>query len=141
MTFPSNFPAGFTVYQTLIDEGTITKRYANDVAFKAARDGKPLPDGSIIIGVTYDAKKDASGAVVAGAVKSYAGMESRAGLGVGIPTLLRNENWDYAVFNDKGVRNDTLNQAQCLACHKPAVADSYAFTMKTLRETATKTSH
>src|SRR5581483_51500 len=99
MTFPANFPDGFTLYQTVTDEGSITKRYANAVAIKAVRAGQGLPDGSVVIGVNYEAKKDASGAVVAGAVKSYAAMESRAGWGDAIPLLLRNGNWDYAVFN------------------------------------------
>jgi len=136
MTFPANFPAGFTVYQSVTADGAVTKRYANVIALKAAGAGKPLPDGSVIMQVSYEETKDAAGAVVAGAAKSYAGMESRAGWGKDIPALLRNEDWDYAVFTPDKVRRDTLNQAQCLACHKPAQADSYVFTMKDLREKA-----
>src|SRR5882724_7929879 len=138
MTFPTNFPTGFTLYQTVSDNGTMTKRFANDIAIQAARAGKQLPDGSVIVAVNSEAKKDASGAEVAGAVKSYTGMESRTGWGASIPVLLRNENWDYALFDAERVRNDKLNQVQCLACHKPAAADSYVFTMKALHETAVK---
>ncbi len=131
MTFPMGFPAGFTVYQTVTEDSGVTKRYANTIALKAAAAGKPLPDGSVILQVSYAATKDG-----AGAVQSYAGMESRAGWGETVPKLLRNEDWDYALFTADKARRDSLNQAQCLACHKPAEANSYVFTMKALREKA-----
>jgi hypothetical protein len=52
--------------------------------------------------------------------------------------LLRNENWDYALFAADGKRHDELNEAQCLACHMPKAADSYVFTMKQLHEASIK---
>ena len=59
------------------------------VAWKAARAGQSLPDGSIILRANYKAEKDATGKDVAGAPQSYNGMESRKGWGKDIPTLLR----------------------------------------------------
>jgi len=138
MAFPAGFPQGFTAYQTLEGEGVVTRRYANAVAVRAARAGKPLPDGSVILQVTYDATRNAAGALAPGAVKSYAGMESHAGWGASVPALLRNEDWDFAQFNADKSRRDNLNEAPCLACHKPAVADSYVFSSKVLREAVTK---
>ena len=79
---------------------------------------------------------DAQGKPVAGKVLSYAAMSARAGWGTEVPLLLRNGDWDYALFDANRVRRDGLNQAQCLACHKPIAADSYVFTMKQLREAA-----
>ena len=137
MQFPRAFPAGFTLYQTEIEEGTMTRRYANAVATNAARAGKKLPDGSVILQVSYKTQKDAAGKVIAGPVQSYAGMESHRDWGNDIPLLLRNENWDYAVFAADGTRHDELNEAQCLACHKPKESDSYVFTIKDLREAIT----
>lgn len=133
MTFPTGFPSGFIAYQTLNEDGVVTKRYANAMAIKAARAGQPLPDGSVIVGVTYEAQRDASGAVAAGAVKSYTTMESRAGWDKGIPELLQNGDWDYALFDKDRVRRDALNQAQCLACHKSQAANSYVFTYKAMK--------
>jgi cytochrome c553 len=130
MTLPANFPAGFTLYQTVTAEGGVTERYANDVAIRAARAGQPLPNGSIILSVNR--------ASAGGAITSYAGMESRAGWGTTIPALLRNGDWDYAVFNAAGERNTGLNQAQCLACHRPGAANSYVFTMAELRSAAAR---
>lgn len=128
MTFPENFPRGFTLYDTVTEDGTTSKRFANDIAIQSARAGKQLPDGSIVLVVNSDART--------GAVRSYTGMESKSGWGASIPSLIRNDNWDYAVFDAERVRNDKLNQVQCLACHKPAVADSYVFTMKALRKSS-----
>jgi len=136
MTLPANFPAGFAVYETQSEGDTITKRYANSVAWQAAKAGLPLPGGSILMQVAYKAEKDASGKEVTGAVQSYSAMESRAGWGNAIPVLLRNGDWDYAVFARDGTRRDQLNQAPCLACHKPQEANSYVFTMDKLRKAA-----
>jgi cytochrome c553 len=128
MTLPPKFPAGYTLYQTIEDkdQGVITKRYANAPALLAARSGAELPDGSSILQVTYQGGK----------LQSYAGMESRAGWGDDIPALLKNGNWDYATFKASGERNDGLNQALCMACHKPAAADSYVFSIKELKAAA-----
>jgi cytochrome c553 len=137
MQFPIGFPAGFTVYQTEIEEGVMTKRFANSVAMKAAHSGRALPAGSVIFQVNYQTHKDAAGKDIAGPVQSYAGMESRGDWGKDIPLLLRNGDWDYALFAADGRRHDELNEAQCLACHKPKESDSYVFTMKQLREAPT----
>ena len=134
MDFPRNFPAGFTVYQTLIEDGVMTKRYANAVAWEAARGGRELPTGSVILQASYQVQRDAAGKDIAGAVQSYSGMESRTDWGKDIPLLLRNENWDYGLFGADGKRRDELNEAQCLACHKPIGNDNYVFTMKELRQ-------
>jgi cytochrome c553 len=138
MTMPANFPAGYTLYQTVDDkdQGVISKRYANATAMRAARSGGALPDGSSIVQVTYSAMPDASGKLLQGNLQSYAGMEARAGWGEKVPALLKNGNWDYATFKASGERNDGLNQALCLACHKPAAGDSYVFSIKPLREAA-----
>ena len=137
MTLPAGFPAGFTMYQSAPGEGgATTERWANAVAMRAGRAGAPLPDGAAIVVVNRAAP--AAGASGPGAVTGYAGMESRAGWGAAIPALLRNGNWDYAVFSAAGARNERLNQAQCLACHRPAAASSHVFTLAALRERAAR---
>ena len=50
--------------------GAIAKRYANAVAWQAAKAGRPLPNGSILFQVSYAAAKDPAGKEVAGAVQS-----------------------------------------------------------------------
>lgn len=133
MTMPATFPAGFVLYQTESQDATITKRFANQAAWKAAKAGQPLPDGSILVQESYTAEKDAGGKQVAGAVTGYAAMESLKGWGGSVPMLLRNGNWDYALFAPDRMRRDQLNQAPCLACHKPQEANSYVFTLSALK--------
>jgi cytochrome c553 len=136
MAFPADFPAGFTLYQSVTADGAVAERYANRIAFDAARAGRPLPDGSAIVVVNRPAP--AAGATAPGAPTSYAAMASRAGWGEAIPALLRNGNWDYALFDAARARNDRLNQAPCLACHRPRAADSFVFTIGELRERAAR---
>jgi cytochrome c553 len=149
MGFPDGFPNGYTVYETVVDldNGQLTRRYANRSAMQAARAGLPLPAGSAIVVANYavltDAAtrqpvRDAAGLPLAGAIQSYAGMASREGWGTGIPALLRNADWNYALFASDGSPRAQINQATCLACHKPLAKDSFVFTLKALREAAAK---
>jgi hypothetical protein len=63
----------------------------------------------------------------------YTGMAREANWGKDIPEMLRNENWNYALFTaDRQYR--PMNQAECLACHKPLSNVSYTFTLKQLSE-------
>jgi cytochrome c553 len=143
MTMPRDFPKGFVVYHTEnnADEHVVSKSYVNAAALAAAKANKPLPDGSAIVVALYAAKLDASGKPIAGRdgawevgdVQSYSGMEARAGWGKDVPELLRNGNWSYGLFTaDKSPRAE-VNQAMCLACHKPAAAKSYVFTLDQIK--------
>jgi predicted CXXCH cytochrome family protein len=49
---------------------------------------------------------------------------------------LRNENWNYAVFTLDKQQRAGVNQAECLACHKPHSDTGYVFTLKDLTEVA-----
>ena len=57
-----------------------------------------------------------------------------AGWGKDIPDMLRNEDWNYAVFTTDKQHRTGANQAECLACHKPLDKVSYTFTLKQLAE-------
>ena len=128
MAFPADFPGGFTSYERVTAEnGTTTERYVNASALAAARAGRPLPDGSTILAVNRDA---------AGAITSYAGMAAISGRGESVPALLRNGNWDYALFDAAKARNERLNQAPCLACHRPQASNSFVFTLPAIRTRA-----
>ena len=133
MAFPTDFPNGYTLYQTATHDGAVTERYANAPAVAAARAGRPLPDGSVIVQVN----RPATGAPPTG----YAAMETRAGWAAAIPALLRNGNWDFAVFDAQHVRNERLNQAQCLACHRAQAANSHVFTLAQLRAPSPPAGH
>jgi cytochrome c553 len=149
MTFPRDFPKGFVLYNTANkddhDQNVVSKAYVNTVGLQAVKAGKPMPDGSAIIIVNYAAKLDASkkpvlekdGSWAVDKVTGYEGMEARTGWGSAIPELLRNANWHYNIFGaDKAPRAD-LNQAVCLACHKPEAAHSFVFGFPKIQAKAT----
>ena len=57
-------------------------------------------------------------------------MARESGWGKEVPELIRNENWNYAIFSAERQMRTTINQAECLACHVPAAKSSYVFTLK-----------
>jgi hypothetical protein len=61
-------------------------------------------------------------------------MEKRQGYGDAIPEELRNGNWNYMVFNAEKQPNNNINQAACLACHKPLNDVDYLFSYKELTD-------
>ncbi|HET7384930.1 MAG TPA: cytochrome P460 family protein [Pseudolabrys sp.] len=142
MAFPQDYKQSFTKYHTINFPAAKEVRYyyANTAALTAAKAGKPLPDGSILFAEVYSAKLDATNNPVTGAddfyvpdkLVRYTAMEREAGWGNDIPELLRNENWNYAIFTTAKQHQQGVNQAECLACHKPLSNVSYTFTLKQL---------
>jgi cytochrome c553 len=146
VTFPENYKATYTKYHTINFPDTKQVRYfyANEVAIRAAKAEKPLPDGSMLLNETYAAKlgPDSKPVIgpdaffVADKIVGYGAMGRDAGWGADIPEMLRNENWNYAVFTADKQPKAGVNQAECLACHKPHQNTSYLFTLKELAEVA-----
>ncbi len=145
-TLPASFPEGFTKYQTVNrpDIGQVRYLYANAVAVAAARDGKPLPDGSLLVLEQFAARVGVDKVPVAGSdgyferdrLLGYTTMERAAGWGEGIPEMLRNEDWNYAAFSPAREPRTAANQADCLACHKPLDRQSYLFSAEALKQAA-----
>jgi hypothetical protein len=144
--FPEDYRSSFTLYQTVNrpDIKQVRYLYANPVAMKAAKDGKSLPDGSVLVLEQFAAKLDADKKPITGAngfyepdrLVNYAVMARNAGWGRDIPEMLRNEDWNYAVYApDKKLRT-TVNQAECLACHKPLDKKSFTFSIEAMNMVA-----
>lgn len=141
-TLPEGYPNGFTMYQTVnrLDINQVRYLYANAVALKAAREGKPLPDGSVLVLEQHAAKLGddkkpvvgADGFFVRDRFLAYAIMGRQTGWGKDIPEILRNEDWNYAVFTPEKKLRSGVNQAECLACHKPLDKASYAFSFEAM---------
>ncbi len=114
--------------------------YADKAAVQAAKSGKTVPDGAYMLAEVHAAKLDAAGKPVMGtdgffvAEKPlfYTAMAREAGWGKDIPAMLKNEDWNYAVFTLDKKHRPGVNQAECLACHKPLDGTSYLFTLKEL---------
>lgn len=146
VTFPEGYQASFAKYHTINFPATKQVRYyfANPVALKAAKEGKDLPDGAVLFAEVHSAKLDADkkpvmgsdGFFVADQLLFYTAMARDAGWGKDIPEMLRNEEWNYAVFTNAKQARSGVNQAECLACHKPLDKVSYTFTLKELTAVA-----
>lgn len=144
VTFPEGYKETFTKYHTINFPGARQVRYyyANKTAAAAAKAGRPLPDGSVLFAEVYSAKVEAGnkpvmgsdGYYVADKLLNYTAMAREAGWGKDIPEMLRNSDWNYAVFNTDKQHRPGVNQAECLACHKPLDSVSYTFTLKQLAE-------
>jgi cytochrome c553 len=144
VTFPEGYQDTFTKYHTINFPATRQVRYyyANKAAVAAAKAGKPLPDGSVLFVEVYAAKLGADnkpamggdGFYVADKLLFYTAMASGAGWGKDIPEMLRNGDWNYAIFTTDKQHRSGVNQAECLACHKPLDTVSYTFTLKQLAE-------
>ena len=74
------------------------------------------------------------GFFVADKLLFYTAMAREPGWGKDIPDMLRNEDWNYAVFTTAKQVRPGVNQAECLACHKPLDKVSYTFTLKQLAD-------
>jgi hypothetical protein len=144
VTFPEGYKDTFTKYHTINFPATKQVRYyyANKAAVQAAREGKSLPDGSYLFAEVHAAKLDADskpimggdGFFVADKPLFFTAMARGPGWGTDIPQMLRNENWNYAVFTLDKQHRPGVNQAECLACHKPLDKVSYTFTLKELSQ-------
>ncbi len=144
--FPASYKQTFVKYHTINFPATKQVRYyyANRAAAQAAKESKPLPDGSVLFAEVYTAKLDADKNPVKGGdgfyvpekLVAYTAMASGAGWGNDFPDMLRNGNWNYAVFTTEKQHRPGVNQAECLACHKPLDGASYVFTLKELAAAA-----
>lgn len=142
VTFPEGYKDTFTKYSTINFPATKQVRYyyANKDAVMAAKADKPLPDGSMLFVEVYAAKLDTDGKpaidgdgyYVADNLLFYTAMASGVDWGEDIPGMLRNGDWNYAIFTTGKQHRPGVNQAECLACHKPLDKTSYTFTLKEL---------
>ena len=145
VTFPEDFKTTYTKYHTINFPATKQVRYyyANNAALQAAKGDKTLPNGSVLFVEVYSAKLDADkkplmgsdGFFVPDQLLFYTAMARDAGWGKDIPEMLRNEDWNYAAFTTTK-QHRPVNQAECLACHKPLDKVSYTFTLKELTDVA-----
>jgi len=142
VTFPEGYGDTFVKYHTINFPATrqVRRYFANSVAAQTAKEGRELPDGSVLFVEVYSAKlgadkkpvTDADGFYVPEKLLFYTAMARGAGWGRDIPEMLRNSDWNYAVFTADKKQRPGVKQAPCLACHKPLDNVSYTFTLKEL---------
>ena len=134
LAFPADWAKG-VMYATVdrYDTKQYREFYTSAEAVQAAKDGKPLPDGTIITLAAYMAKvdangvpmKDANGRFIKDKLVAVNSMQKKAGFGNDIPADLRNGDWIYQSFSPDGHVNAKANLAACYQCHLPFAKDDY----------------
>jgi hypothetical protein len=128
VVFPENYAKG-VLYTTVdrADNKQYRELYTSPEAVAAAKEGKPLPSGTVITLVQYKAQldadgnpqKDANGRFVKGDLLAYTVMEKRTGWGAEYPDNVRNGEWEYQAFTGERKVNEKANLTACFNCHKP----------------------
>lgn len=145
--FPEDYKTTFTKYHTIsfpAPRNQVRHYFANEAALEAAREDRPLPDGSyllievysVVLGDDGEPVRGEDGHFVEGDLVGWNVMAREPGWGDAVPALLRNEDWNYASFRADGSVNTGANQAACLACHVPHEETSFLFTLDELKEAA-----
>jgi hypothetical protein len=146
VAFPENYAKGVR-YLTLDKEDAREVRdyYASPEAAAAAKQGEPVPDGTVITVVIYAAQLDADGKLVKDAsgrliktdtIRGYTAMEKHAGWGEAYPAVLRNGDWEYQVFRGDRTVNSQANMTSCFNCHRPQADHDFVFTYDNLKTAA-----
>ena len=105
IAFPANYK-DHVLYATVdrYDNKQYRELYGTPDAVKAAREGKPIPSGTVLTLVQYKAQvdgaghptKDANGRFVKGDLVGITVMEKRTGWGTEYPEDIRNGEWEYS---------------------------------------------
>lgn len=147
VNFPSDFKATYTKYTTISfpKRKQVRYYYASPEALAAAKgDGNAFPHASLLLVEIFKARLDGDGNPVKGedghfiadTLAAYSTMEKQAGWGDDVPEILRNGDWRYSVFSPDGKHNAGVNEAKCMACHKPLVTEDYVFSIAALKKQA-----
>ncbi len=120
--FPEDYAEG-VLYATMKRGNTYEEIFARREAIDAAKNGQPLPSGTVITLVGY---RD-------GELFRYVVMEKRTGWGAEYPPEKRNGEWEFQAFNaDKSVnRNENLDR--CFSCHKSQADRDFVFTFDEMK--------
>jgi len=142
ISFPADYSTTFHNYLSLDrvqNDDQIIRLFANEIALKAAKEGRELPNGSVIVGEVYKAKKDKDGNVVESSLgrrvrdklAAIAVMEKGEGWGATFSEEFRNGDWDFAIFSPDGKRlKKDLNA--CRSCHAPLKETQHIFSFEHL---------
>lgn len=149
VNFPEDFKATYTRYTTISfpKRKQVRYYYASPEALAAAEgDGNAFPHSSLLLVEIFKAKLDGDGVPVNGEdghfvadkLAAYSTMEKQAGWGEEVPEILRNGDWRYSVFSPDGKHKAGVNEAKCMACHKPLDAEDYVFSLDALKKQAAR---
>ena len=120
--FPQDYQRG--IHYTTVERGGIREElFANREAIMAAKQGIPLPSGSVI---TMEDYRD-------GRLFRYIVMEKRSGWGERYPETLRNGDWEFQSFQPDRTVNRHESVSRCMSCHKAQSTHDFLFTLDQMK--------
>ncbi len=137
LEFPSNYQQDFVHYASIAcpNSRIVRQIYANKIAVNAAKENKPLPDGSVIVMETHSAVADANGQLTPNRLNNVFIREKRSNFGREHSENMRNGNWKYAWYSPTG-NLVSSSESSCLSCHTRVRNRDYVFTLPDLVTTA-----
>jgi plastocyanin len=145
------YPAGWEKWErygvvSRYDSKRYHELYARSEIVNAVREGKPIPDGAVLVLAMYatevDEKgnpvKDVNGQFKKSNLIGVGVMEKRKGWGAEYPAEMRNGEWEFASFLPDGKPNEKTNAGikACFMCHKPHEKQDYVMSLASLSGTA-----
>lgn len=141
LAYPQDWAKG-ELYATVdrYDTKQFREFYTSPEAVRAAREGRPIPDGTVITLAAYAAKldaegkpmKDANGRFIKDRLVAVNSMQKGKGFGDDVPAAIRNGDWIYQSFTADGKVNEKANLTSCYQCHLPFAKDDYLTNMAKL---------
>jgi len=147
VAFPERYAEGvlYWVQDRPADKPPQVREYfITPPALEAVRMGQPLPSGTVITVVQYNARLDPQGApVLDGAgrfmkadVRGFTAMEKRTGWGAEYAPDVRNGEWEYQTFLTNRTPNPKANLTGCFTCHKKQESADFVFSVDNLKAAA-----
>jgi hypothetical protein len=140
--FPQDYAKGI-LYATVErpDLKQYRELYAPAEAIAAIKAGTPLPSGTVLTMLNYQAlltaagepQRNAQGRLIKGPLAAYVVMEKREGWGAEYPDDVRNGEWEYQAFKPDKTVNDKANLKACFTCHKPLASQDFVFSHDKLK--------
>lgn len=147
VALPKDFQS-WQMYQQLNrhDVKQYRELYARPEIVKAVREGKPIPNGAVLViaisaaqvGADGKPTRDAKGNFIKGKPIGFTVMEKRAGWGASVPEAWRNGDWQYAAYTADGKPNEkaNANTKACFECHLPHAKQDFVISLAGLAGTA-----
>jgi hypothetical protein len=108
------WPGHYGIYPGQSPHGAFLKVYANPIALKAAREGKPMPNGAILVKENYG--KDKTTLMAVTPMYKVKGYNPQAG------------DWFWAKYGPKGEVMAAGKPKGCVTCHSVKKSADWIFT-------------
>lgn len=120
--FPENYGDG--VHYTTVHRGGIREEiYTSREAIAAAKAGRPLPNGTVIMMEDYRGDQ----------LHRYIVMEKQDGWGAAFPENIRTGDWKFREFAPDRTPNTAEDGRRCMSCHQSQAAQDFVFTLPQMR--------